>query len=158
MKHFLKTLTITVSVILIFAIITFLVVSIICYIDEVSNDFNRQLPKTSDKVEYVEGGFGDVIKYREFYYSPEKVKEFDNNKYFKKIQEADTQTIKGYFEHFEQLLKFFDYKEKYRFDKSQMKTGDYFYIESDWDEPYDDYDVFYVDVEKCVMYHIHFNL
>ncbi len=127
-------------------------------INETTNDFNRQLPKHLDKVEYVDGGFDDFTKYKEYYYSKENISEFKSNKYFKQVNESDIETIYGYFNNFEYSLRSLTYKNEYRFEKSQIKANDYFYIESKGDSPYDNYDVYYVDVEKCIMYFIHSNI
>lgn len=127
-------------------------------LSEAINDFNQHLPKYLDKVEYVDGGFGDFTKYKEYYYSEDNILEFKNSKYFKKVYEHDIETLNGYFKHFEDYIYFFEYKEKYNFNKSQIKTDDYFYIESKDDYSYDNYDVYYVDMEKCIMYYIHSNI
>ena len=124
-------------------------------IGEGFSDFERNLPKYTDKIEYIDGGFGDFTEYKEFFYEKNVVSEFDNNKYFKKVDENDIATINGYFEHFEKSLQFFQHKENYEFHKSQIKENDYFYIESK--ESYI-YDVYYVDMEKCIMYYIHSNI
>ncbi len=145
---------------IVFVVISFVLIVLISLptLDKKEIDFNRQLPKYFDKVEYIEGGFGDFTEYKEYYYSKENISEFKSNKYFKQVDEAGIETISRYFNHFEALLQFFDYKDEYRFDKSQIKANDYFYIESKGDSPYDNYDVYYVDVEKCIMYFIHSNI
>lgn len=145
---------------IVFVVISFILIVLISLPtpDKKEIDFNRQLPKYFDKVEYIEGGFGDFTEYKEYYYSKDKISEFKNNNYFKQVDEGDAETLSGYFKHFEALLQFFDYKDEYRFDKSQIKANDYFYIESKGASPYDNYDVYYVDVEKCIMYFIHSNI
>lgn len=122
------------------------------------NEFNRSLPKCMNKVEYTEGGFGDFTTYGEYYYNENSIEKFRNNKYFSEVDDSNISDIKEYFENFEQNLMFFDYKNKYTFDKTQIKKGDFFYIKTLYDEPFDNYDVYYVDTDKMIMYHIHNNI
>ena len=111
-----------------------------------------------NKVEYTEGGFGDFTTYGEYYYNENSIEKFRNNKYFSEVDDSNIPDIKGYFENFEQILMFFEHKDKYTFDKTQIKEGDYFYIKTLYDEPYYNYDVYYVDTDKMIMYHIHNNI
>ena len=147
------------TVLFVFLTIFLIFGALIPEISELTDDFNRNLPKYSDKVEYIEGGFDDFEEYKEFYYSKDKIAEFENSKYFKKVDEDDIENISGFFEYFENnILPYTDYKDKYKFDRSQIKTGDYYYIKTKYDNPYDNYDVYYVDTKKCIMYFIHSNL
>ena len=158
MKLLLKIIFCLLFLIFAFVAISAIFVGLAVTISELTDDFNRNLPKYSDKVEYIEGGFGDFQEYKEYYYSKDKIPEFENSKYFIKVDEDDIENIDGFFNHFENALQFFEYKEKYKFDRSQIKTGDYFYIKLKGNDLYDNYDVYYVDTKKCIMYFIHWNI
>lgn len=138
--------------------IIFLSLIFIPSISENLSDLERSFPKYTNKIEYIDGGFGDFTKYKEFYYEKTNICGFESNAYFKKVDKYDIVTINDYFIHFENSLQFFEHKENYKFDKSQIKENDYFYIESKGDYIYDNYDVYYVDMEKCIMYYIHSNI
>ncbi|MBR0278110.1 MAG: hypothetical protein IJQ50_06600, partial [Clostridia bacterium] len=58
-----------------FIICAFVFVGLADIISGLTDDFNRNLPRYSDKVEYVEGGFDDFEEYKEFYYSKDKIAE-----------------------------------------------------------------------------------
>ena len=88
--------------------------------------------------------------------------ETEYNRFFKTVDEENIENLDGYFENYEQVIQYFEYRDKYKFDKSQIKKGDYYYIDSPEGDSaygkYDNYDVYYVDVEKRIMYFIHSNI
>ncbi len=81
-------------------------------------------------------------------------------------QNGAVHLLLSYFKNFEGRIEYSDFKKKYCFDTSQIKCGDYFFIYTLEDKSigqsvygkYDDYDVYYVDMEKCIMYYIHSNI
>ena len=158
MKKIAKIVICLISLILFLGIVVCLVGIAVPDVFEKFDDFNKKLPEYSDKVEYCDGGFGDFMEYREYYYTKDKITEFQNNSYFKKSSAENINDIKSYFHNFEQSLNFFEYKNKYNFNKLNIKTNDYFYIKTKTDNPYNNYDVYYVDTEKCIMYYIHLNI
>ena len=158
MKYLTKALPWIILIILLTAIVFFVIALTAPDVVEKFSDFEKSLPQYSDKAEYCEGSFGDFTEYSEYYYMSDKISEFQNNGYFKKVTEDDAEYIKGYFEHFENNLDFFEYKDKYNFHTSQIKENDYFYINNKSDMEFGNYDVYYVDTSKNIMYFIHFNI
>ena len=157
------------TVILFVSVIAICVVGVVVFsgvvmpmIDEATDEFKRSLPKCEDQVEYVDGGFDDFTKYGEFYYNEENIRKFKENRFFKTVDKENIENLDGYFENYEQVIQHFEHKDKYKFDKSQIKKGDYYYIDSPEGDSaygkYDNYDVYYVDVEKRIMYFIHSNI
>ena len=73
---------------------------------------------------------------------------------------SDIEEIKSYFEVFVERAETMYYYENYDFDYStQVKEGDFFYIIEDSDCPkYGCYDVYYVDMNKRILYFIHSNI
>ena len=118
------------------------------------------MPRYERKEEYWGGGFQDYTDYCKYYYSESKIKEFETHSKFKKVSDSDIEKIRSYFEHFEEVVKFEDYSDKYDFDDSvQIKEGDYYYIFEKADYPkYGYYDVYYVDMNQRILYFIHFNI
>ena len=149
------------KILLLFLLLITIILLCLIFIPSISenlSDLERSFPEYTDKIEYIDGGFGDFTKYKEFYYEKTNISEFESNAYFKKVDKDDIVTINDYFIHFENSLQFFEHKENYKFNKSQIKENDYFYIDSKGDCIYDNYDVYYVDMKTCIMYYIHSNI
>lgn len=158
MKNMIKAFPFVILFILISVIIFFLIAITVPEIFEKCSDFEKSLPKYLDKAEYCDGGFGDFTEYSEYYYAKDKIAEFQNNGYFKLVEDKDIEHITRYFKHFENNIESFKYKDKYNFHTSQIKENDYFYIKNKSDTEFTNYDVYYVDTNKNVMYFIHFNI
>ena len=114
------------------------------------------MPKYESKEEYFGEGFQDYTDYCKYYYSESKIKEFETHSKFKKVSVSDIEEIRSYFENFEEWVKFENYREKYDFDDSVIKEGDYYYIFEKAGYPkYGYYDVYYVDMDQRILYFIH---
>lgn len=112
---------------------------------------------SEEKYEYSDGGWGDFTNYSIYYFNAKSIKKFQKNTKYKKVTQSDIENIKSYFENFEEWLEWCDFKDKYTFNKdTQIKEGDYFYIYAL--SGYDNYDLYYVDMEKYIVYFIHNNI
>ncbi len=124
------------------------------------------LPKYEDKECYYSDGFQDYTDYCKFFYKPGSVLEFENNKNFQKVTEEDVANIVGYIENFEGWMENQDFKDRYDFKMAQIKAGDYFAIVTKEGQPigqgyydkYEDYDVYYFDTNKNILYMFHNNI
>ncbi|MDY3928393.1 MAG: hypothetical protein SOZ34_03415 [Clostridia bacterium] len=83
------------------------------------------------------------------------------------MEENDIDNIKSYFENYEEFVSGTEFAEKYSFDKNvQINKGDYYYIYTLEGKPignskyrkFDNYDVYYVDIETKTVYYIHANI
>lgn len=112
---------------------------------------------------YYSDGFMDFSIYGKYTYNSKSVKQFNSHTKFKKMTEQDIENIEGYVENFEYWLEEDPLSEHYDFKWSQIKTNDYYYIINEEEATggkdgygkYHNYDVYYVDMEKCVMYYLH---
>ena len=122
---------------------------------------------SESKKVYSDGGFGDFINYGEYTFNDKSIRKFKNNKWYKQVEENDIDNIKSYFENYEEFVSDTDFAEKYSFDKDvQINKGDYYYIYTLEGKPignskyrkFDNYDVYYVDIETKTVYYIHANI
>lgn len=156
-----------ISIILIFIMILTAAIGIWILI----NNYDRYgicffLPEDDKKIEHINNGFGDSTEYIEYHYNSKNINKMYKNKFLKKVTEKDIEIISSYFQSYESRIANSDIKDQYSFDISQIKTGDYYFlytlegkkIGQSIYERYDNYDVYYVDMEKCIMYYIHSNI
>lgn len=112
---------------------------------------------SDEKYEYSDGGWVDFTDYSIYYFNAKSIKKFQKNPKYKKVTQSDIENIKSYFKNFEEWLKWCDFKDKYTFNKyTQIKEGDYFYIYAL--NGHDNYDLYYIDMKKCIVYFIHNNI
>lgn len=125
------------------------------------------MPQYKTRECYYSEGFQDYTDYCKYFYDETSIREFETHKKFKQVMDSDVQNIKNYFENFDEWVKNQSYYEKYDFDyQLQIKEGDYFYIltkegTKTGDVVYgkfDSYDVYYVDMQKCILYYVHSNI
>ena len=112
-------------------------------------------------------GFQDYTDYCKYFYDEDNIKKFETHPKFKKVEEIDIESIRGYFIDFDEWMKFKNYYERYDFNcQSQIKKGDYFYVidkgetidEDDIFGKYTNYSVYYVDMSMRTLYYIHSNI
>ncbi|MDO4563725.1 MAG: hypothetical protein Q4C12_07835 [Clostridia bacterium] len=127
---------------------------------------NTTLWFSDEKHEYVDGGFGDVIKYSEYHFNKESIQKFTHSKWYKKVQSTDIEIIKGYFENYSGWIAQTEFADKYNFELDCINEGDFYYIYTLEGKPigqsvyrkYDNYDVYFLDMETCTVYFIHANI
>lgn len=118
------------------------------------------IPKYLDKECYYGKGIQDYTDYCKFFYNEETVKEFATLSDYKQVADSDIEEIKGYFEDFYGQAENQKYYDKVDFDyNTQVKQGDYFRIVTKEGYPeYGYYDIYYVDMTKCILYFVHSNI
>lgn len=116
----------------------------------------------SSKNEYYDSeGFKDYTDYAEYYY--ENSNKFSESKIYKKVSKIDIEELTEFFEDYSQWIVYRDgYENWFSFDyKSQLKENDYFILNiKNSAEPYGkfhNYDIYYFDVEKSILYYFHNN-
>lgn len=122
---------------------------------------------SEDKNIYSDGGFGDFTNYGEYILNDKSIAKLKNSKWYKQVTEDDIENIKSYFENYEESVSDTNFAANYLFNKDvQIKKGDYYYIYTLEGKPignskyrkFDNYDVYYVDIETNTVYYIHTNI
>ena len=117
------------------------------------------MPKFDKKECHYEKGFQDYADFCKYFYNEDSVKQFETHDKFSKVSGSDIPQIQAYFEDFKERIQDTEYYEKFDFDcLSQVKIDDCFYIYTkEGYEKFGYYDVYYVDMSKCMLYFIHSN-
>ena len=117
---------------------------------------------------FTSGGFQDYTDYAKYYYTSV---DFENNKYFKKINEKDLTAINTHLDDFESWIETIkdgrpsnEVVVNYDFNRSIIDTEDYLYIDSEehtWDDGSTSlvrYNVYLFDTQTQVLYYFHNNI
>ena len=110
--------------------------------------------------------YGEFQDYADFGYYRFSSAELEENPYFQKVSEADSETILEFIDNFEQWVDTFrksdadaDLVLNYSFDRSIIDEEDYFYIYEGEDHPrFGCYDVWLFDVQTNMLYYFHNNI
>lgn len=160
-----------ISVLCIILAIVFVVLALFSF--ALLSDWDKYGVKTTlwfneREANYTDVGFGDSVEYGEYCFSDEDMEKFSQNRWYEPVTTENAEKIYGYFEDYEGWLPSTDFADKYDFDKErQIKIGDYFYIYTSEGESinnsssygqYDNYDVYYVNMEANTVYFIHANI
>lgn len=111
---------------------------------------------------YDENGFQDYTDYAKYIYPSQSV--IINNDNYKKITKEDIEDIKGYFNDFRNWMS--SRLDEYDFDDSMINEGDYVRIRTKEGEKignsqynkYDNYSIYFFDIETLTLYYIHNNI
>lgn len=110
---------------------------------------------------YIENG-KDSFEYIKYYYNESNDVKFINNENYQELSEEDVDYLSKYFKRFEKLFEYDDNKDtKYDFDINDIKSGDFYILDSKYeneDEKYDNYTVYYYNLNKHILYYLHFNM
>ncbi len=111
-------------------------------------------------------GIQDFTDYAKYIYGSEDV--ITGNKEYKKIEYNDIQNVVGYFEDFSGWMKAADRLSEYDFDMRIISEGDYYKVKTKEGQiignsehqyrKYDNYSVYFFDVETLTLYYIHNNI
>lgn len=123
------------------------------------------LGKYEQKKNFISGGFQDYTSYAKYRYSSFNL---EKNKYLKKIDENDLDTIDAYLADFENWIKEEDTSSEivvnYDFNRAIIDTNDYFYIDSN-EVTLDDgitlvtsFDIYFFDTKDQILYYFHNNI
>lgn len=136
-------------------------------INQIQTDFQTGIIYSKNQKLYIDGDFGDFTEYGEYYFTDKSIQKIKKNERYQTVTKENIHDIYGYFENFEGWLKWCYFSDKYNFDKDiQINEGDFYYIDTMEGQPigqgkykkYDNYDVYYVDIDKCTIYFIHSNI
>lgn len=117
------------------------------------------LPKYESKDFYTSGGWQDFTDYAKYTYDDISEKQVSKSRYFKKIAtDTDIDMILNYIDDFEGWVETCggELKENYDFDKTVICQDGYFYIKSG--STLNNYDVYYFDLDKSILYFFHNNI
>lgn len=127
---------------------------------------NVEIPKgyINQQEFYDENGFQDYTDYAKYIYSTQDI--IVNNNKYKKITTEDAENIKCYFENFHSRMKASNRLDEYDFDESIINEGDYIRIKTKEGqkigdsryEKYDNYSIYFFDIETFTLYYIHSNI
>lgn len=128
----------------------------------------RSLPDYESEVFYTSDGFQDYTDYAKYTYDSVSVQDLEDSNYFTVTTAKDVQKINIYINNFEEWVKAVggDLKKNYDFDRSIVTEGDYFYIFTYEGKPigestygkFDNYSVFYFDIDTQTLYYFHNNI
>ena len=125
------------------------------------------LPDYKSREFYTSGGFQDYTDYAKYTYDCVTSKTFESSKYFAVTTAEDMQEILSHIGNFEEWVEIVgrELKKNYDFDKTIVTEGDFFYIQTKAGKPigqgtygkFDNYTVYYFDVEAQILYYFHNN-
>ena len=126
------------------------------------------LPDYESKEFYTSGGFQDYTDYAKYTYDNITLQDLESSKFFTITTADDVEEILLHIKDFERWVEACGgkLKENYDFDKTIVSEGDFFYIETKDGEPigqgtygkFDNYTVYYFDIETQIMYYFHNNI
>lgn len=126
----------------------------------------EEIPKgyTDKEEHYEQDGFQDYTDYAKYIYPSTEI--IVNNNEYGKVTKEDILIIKGYFENFHNWMKTYNRLDEYDFDESIINEGDYIRIKTKEGkkigdskyEKYDNYSIYYFDIETLTLYYIHNNI
>ena len=127
-----------------------------------SDPILASLPDYESKEYYSNGGFQDFTNYGKYTYRIYETVLMENP-YFQKVTEENTPKIHVYLDNFENWVEIDSEfpKDAYDFGRSQVQTGDYYYILNRYEEPEKEfwhYDVYYFDLSEGILYYFHSNI
>ena len=125
------------------------------------------LPDYINKEYHTSGAFQDFTDYAKYTYNSVTAETLKSSKYFTEVSSEDIEEILLHIDNFEKWVKINEeIKENYDFDKSIVTAGDFFYIKTKFGEPigqetygkFDNYSVYYFDIDTQTLYYFHNNI
>ena len=126
------------------------------------------LPDYESNEFYTNDGFQDYTDYAKYIYDNITIQDLKSSEYFTITTADDVEEILSYIDDFEGWVEVCggELQENYDFDKSIVSEGDFFYIETKEGEPigqrtyrkFENYDVYYFDVDAQILYYFHNNI
>ena len=120
------------------------------------------LPDYQEKMYFSSGGFQDFTDYAKYTFDNMDASVLEANPYFIPVTSEDKKEILSYIENFENWVAIIgdDLAPKYDFDKSAIAEGDYFYIQFEYtyDRRFQNYDVYFFDVDLQTLFYFHNNI
>ena len=126
------------------------------------------LPDYESKELYTNDGFQDYTDYAKYTYDNISIQDLESSEYFTITTADDVENIILFIEDFEGWVEACggELKENYDFDKTIITDGDFFYIDTKEGESigqgtygkFDNYSVYYFDVDAQILYYFHNNI
>ena len=126
------------------------------------------LPNYKNEEFYTSGGFQDFTDYAKYTYDSVKAENLETSKYFTETSNEDVDEILLHIHNFEEWVDTIggELKENYDFDRSIVTEGDFFCIQTKDGEPigqgtygkFDNYTVYYFDIDAQILYYFHNNI
>lgn len=143
-----------IKLILFIPIVTIIVLISIAFFIGIFHKDKMILDGYYKKEEYFDKqGFQDYTDYCKYFYKKNDM--FISNKSYKKVRQEDIEKIKGYFQNLEKWMDIEYRSNEYDFDEEVISEGDYFYIDAS--DNYDNYNIYFFDSEKLILYYGHNN-
>lgn len=132
------------------------------------NSVIASLPDYESKEFYTNDGFQDYTDYAKYTYHNITIQDLKSSKYLTITTADDVEEILLHIDDFEGWVEACggELKKNYDFDKTVVTEGDFFYIETKYGEPighetygkFDNYSVYYFDVDTQILYYFHNNI
>ncbi len=132
------------------------------------NSVIASLPDYESKEFYTIDGFQDYTDYAKYFYDNITIQDLKSSEYFTMTTANDVEEILLHIDDFEGWVEACggELEENYDFDKTIVTEGVFFYIESKDGEPigqgtygkFDNYSVYYFDVDTQILYFFHNNI
>lgn len=126
------------------------------------------LPKAAQEELYTSGGFQDFTDYGKYHYTDISEASLQETGYLSKMEQSDVEEMQEYLDNFEGRVKSVggEVQEGYDFDRSLPSPGDYLYLKTKEGEPigdtayrkFDNYTLYYFDLDTQVLYYFHSNI
>lgn len=126
------------------------------------------LPDYESREFYTSGGFQDYTDYAKYFYDSITAQDLESSEHFTVTTDEDVEEILLHIDDFERAVAVTaeELKENYDFDRSIVTEGDYFCIETKYGEPigqgtydkFDNYSVYYFDIDAQILYYFHHNI
>lgn len=123
------------------------------------------LPGYESKVFYTSGGFQDFTDYAKYTFDSIEVQDLESSAYFYTLTADDVKETLLYIENFEKWVKACgdELEQNYDFDKSIISEGDFVHIRNknkndETSRKFDNYDVYFFDIQGQILYHFHNNI
>lgn len=102
-------------------------------------------------------GFQDHTDYCKYFYKKSDNDKFINSTKYEIVKEENIESLKNYFNDTRKFMNMEGRSNDFDFDNDIISTGDYYYL--DLKEPgYNNYNVYFYDIETHVLYYIHSNI
>ena len=115
-----------------------------------------------------EDSFQDYTDYAKYIYDNITIQDLEFSECFTVITVDDVDEITSYIDDFEGWVELCggDLKQNYDFDKSIVTEGDFFYLDTKYGEKigqkiygkFDNYSVYYFDIDTQILYYFHNNI
>ncbi len=139
---------------IIFVLIIILFVLFITLYSSIMVNINSKILKGYYKSEeyWDKNSFRDYLDYCKYFYKDDS--KFKTNDYYHRVTKDDIEKIYNHFKEIERWMKIQNRLNEYDFDYAKISVGDYYYLDGG---SYDNYTIYFFDVESKVLYYAHIN-